>query len=47
VNEIKEVLRAIRTGKPSALLAGELACDAIVLCEKQTESLRRRQPVKV
>ncbi len=47
VNEIKEVLRAIRTGKPSALLAGELACDAIVLCQKQTQSLRRRQPVKV
>jgi len=47
VNEIKEVLRVIRSGKPSALLAGELACDAIVLCEKQTQSLRTGRAVKV
>jgi len=47
ISEIKEVLSAIRTATPSALLAGELACDAIVLCEKQTESLRRGRAVKV
>jgi predicted dehydrogenase len=47
VSEIKEVLRAIRTGTPSALLAGELAHDALVLCEKQTQSLRNGRAVKV
>lgn len=47
VSEMKEVLRAIRTGVPSALLAGELARDALVLCEKQTRSIRLGRPVKV
>jgi predicted dehydrogenase len=47
VDEIKEVLRAIRTKTPSALLAGELACDAVVLCEKQTQSIRTGRAVRV
>ncbi|MDP2895766.1 MAG: Gfo/Idh/MocA family oxidoreductase [bacterium] len=47
VAEIKEVLHCIRTRKPSRLLAAQLACDAIVLCDKQTESLQRRRAVKV
>lgn len=47
VKEIKEVLRAIHTETPSGLLAGELAYDAIVLCEKQTQSIRRGRAVKV
>ena len=47
VNEIKEVLRAVRTGTPSTLLAGELASDALVLCDKQTRSLRTDRPVKL
>jgi predicted dehydrogenase len=47
VREIKEVLRAVRTATPSALLAGELASDALVLCDRQTQSLRTGRPVKM
>ncbi len=47
VSEIKEVLRAIRTRTPSALLAGELARDALVLCEKQTQSLRSGRAARI
>lgn len=47
VAEIKDVLAAIRTRKPSALLAAELARDAMVLCDKQTQSLRSRRAVRV
>lgn len=46
-DEIKEVLRVIRTNQPSPILAGELAGDALLLCEKQTESVRRGRAVKV
>jgi predicted dehydrogenase len=46
VAEIKEVLRAIRTGTPSVLLNGGLARDAIVLCEKQTKSVQSGRRVK-
>ena len=45
--EVKEVVRAVRTGTPSKLLAGELACDALVLCQKQTQSVERGRAVKV
>jgi predicted dehydrogenase len=45
--ELREILRAIRTGEPSPILDGSLARDAIVLCQKQTESLRQGRPVKV
>jgi len=45
--EINEVVRCVQGNTPSALLDGELARDAIVLCQKQTESVRRRRPVKV
>jgi predicted dehydrogenase len=45
VEEIKEVAKAIRTGQPSTILSGELARDAVVLCHKQTESVRRGRPV--
>jgi predicted dehydrogenase len=45
--ELTEVVRAVRTGKPSPLLAGELARDAVVLCHKQTESVVRGRMVKV
>jgi predicted dehydrogenase len=47
VAEIKEVARAVRTGTPSPLLAGGLACDALVLCQKQTQSVQQGRPVKV
>ena len=45
VEEIKEVAKAIRTGQPSTILSGELARDAVVLCHKQTDSVRRGRPV--
>jgi predicted dehydrogenase len=45
--EIKEVAKSIRSGKPSAVLSGDLARDAIVLCHRQTESVRAGRPVKV
>jgi predicted dehydrogenase len=45
-NETKEVIRAVTAGKPSPLLDGELARDALVLAYKQTESCRRGRSVK-
>jgi len=45
--EIKEVVKSIRTGKPSSILAADLARDAIVLCHKQTDSVKKGRPVKV
>jgi len=45
VEEIGEVLSAINSGQPSELLAGDLARDALVLCDCQAESLRRREIV--
>jgi predicted dehydrogenase len=47
VAELSEVVRAVRTGAPSPLLAGALARDAVILCQKQTESVRRGRAVKV
>ncbi len=47
IAEIKEVVRSVRTGTPSKLLAGDLACDAVVLCQKQTQSVQRGRAVKV
>jgi predicted dehydrogenase len=47
VAELGEVARAVRTNTPSPLLAGEVARDAIILCQKQTESVRRGRAVKV
>lgn len=45
--EIKEVARSIKAGKPSPILSGELARDAIVLCHKQADSVKRGRLVKV
>jgi predicted dehydrogenase len=45
--ELSEVVRAVRTNTPSPLLAGELARDAVVLCQKQTESIVKGRAVKV
>ena len=46
-SEIKEVVKSVRTGKPSTLLAGDLALDALTLCHEQTESVRKGRLVKV
>ena len=45
--ELKEAVRAIRTGTPSQLLDGQLARDALILGQKQTQSVLSRKPVKI
>jgi predicted dehydrogenase len=45
--EIKEVVRSVTSGKPSDVLSGELARDAIVLCHKQTQAVRSGKTVRV
>ena len=40
--ELQEVLKCVRKGERSQILDASLARDAIVLCQKQSESLRRR-----
>ena len=47
VSEIKEVVASIRSGQPSAVLSGDFARDAVVLCHKQTDSVRRGRPVRI
>ena len=47
VGELTEAVRAIRQGKPSPLLAGELARDALALGQKQTESAVKRRKVNI
>ena len=47
VAEIGEVIKSIRSDTPSALLDGELARDALILCHKQTQSAERGRIVKV
>ena len=41
-DEITEVVRAIREGKPSPILDSVLAKDALKICAAETESLRKR-----
>jgi predicted dehydrogenase len=45
-NELREVVRCVRDGQTSEILGAILAQDAMRLCEKQAESLRRGAPVK-
>ena len=45
--EIAEVAQSIQSGKPSALLSGDLARDAIVLCHKQTQAVKSGKTVKI
>ena len=47
VNEIKEVVACVKAGKPSALLDGGLARDALILAHKQSDSVKKGKPVKV
>ena len=46
-DELSEALRTVKRDVPSALLDGELARDAVILCEKQTESLAKGRLVNV
>ena len=45
--ELKEATSSVSKNTPSAMLDGELARDALVLGQKQTQSIIRRKPVKV
>jgi predicted dehydrogenase len=45
--EIREVVSSCKSARPSSLLGGALARDAIVLCHKQTESVRKGKKVAV
>jgi predicted dehydrogenase len=45
--EVQEVARSIASKKPSALLGGDLARDAIVLCHKQTQAVTSGKTVKI
>jgi predicted dehydrogenase len=45
--EIEEAAKSIESGKPSPILGGDLARDAIILCHKQTESVRGKRSVPV
>jgi len=45
--EIAEVIKCVRAGRESSVLGGQLASDAVLLCEKQTASIQKRKPVKI
>lgn len=45
--EIKEVAASLKRGTPSAILSGDLARDAIILCQKQQAAIKTRKTVKV
>jgi predicted dehydrogenase len=45
--ELREVAKAVRSGQPSEILGGQLAQDAIRICEAQSASLQQGRPVKV
>jgi predicted dehydrogenase len=47
IAEIQEVLRCLKRNEKSKILDATLARDAIVLCQKQSESLKRRSFVRV
>lgn len=47
VAELSEVCRSIKKGEPSPLLDAQLALDALELCHKQTESVRKGRVVKL
>lgn len=46
-NEIGEVLHCLRNGSHSEILDAQIAQDAIRLCQKQTESLRKGRSVRI
>ena len=47
VGELRHATTAVARNEPSAILNGELARDALLLCQKQTQSLRTGRVVKV
>jgi predicted dehydrogenase len=47
VAELTEAVRAVRSGKPSPILDGVLARDALMIGHKETESVLKRRKVKI
>jgi len=45
--ELAEVVRSVSAYQPSPILSGELARDALTICFKETESVRKGRAVKV
>jgi predicted dehydrogenase len=45
--ELREVVRSVSTGTPSDVLGGDLAQDAVLVCQKQAESLAAGKPVRI
>jgi predicted dehydrogenase len=46
-NELTEVIRAVESGIPSPLLAGDLARDAVVICQKETEAVATGNRIEI
>jgi predicted dehydrogenase len=47
VGEIAEVVKCVEANQPSPSLSGDLARDAIILCHKQTDSVKSGAAVKI
>jgi predicted dehydrogenase len=47
IAELAEVVRSVSSNTPSPILSGELARDALTICFKETESVRKGKAVKV
>ncbi|MEW4456317.1 Gfo/Idh/MocA family oxidoreductase [Bremerella sp. JC817] len=45
--ELKEVEQSILSGTPSSILGGDVAVDALVLCQKQADSIAKGKTVRV
>jgi predicted dehydrogenase len=45
--EIKEVVKAVRTGHRSPILGGDLARDAIILAHKQTQAVLQKKRIRI
>jgi predicted dehydrogenase len=45
--ELADAVKAVRSKRPSELLSGDLALDALTLCQKETESAKKGRLVRV
>jgi len=46
-NELSEVVNSVKNGKPSPILGGSLARDALVIALKEMEAIQKRTPIAV
>lgn len=46
-SELGEVIRCVTSGRPSDILGGELAMDAVLICQKQADSLAAGKAVRI